>query len=324
MVWGIATILTVIVGADKSIYGFWEIDDKLHTTVCWLDSDPNEEAKVNYRPIVFFYLPVICIYSYTIYVVLRAQLILFRGLPTSMLHNAYNLNISSTALTVFVCYWIFQSLAYFLADGVWKRSIQAGEVLWGALLFGMSGKAAACLVAYAAVGLFDKNLENCSSQSGSGDAEVHLFDLNKMLQQEMTGYISRGMEICAAMLVDEANINWPPKHTIVMKALDRYKVMAPQLQEMARQGPEGLLRQMGCATDAEVRREIENANSPLRLSTSARPSDSIYMTGGLDRESVTDPDPHTTAFLSPTSMADVKSLPGDDSHYNYLLSSLTE
>jgi hypothetical protein len=148
---------------------------------------------------------------------------------------------------------------------------------------------------------------------------VHLFDLNKMLQQEMTAYISRGMDICAAMHVDESNVNGPSQHVIRMKALERYKILPTQLMQIARQGPEGLLRQMDCATDEEVRQEIENANNP-RLISEARPSDSIVMnptsfqSGGegdhVERLSTTDPDPRPTAFLSPASMHDVNSLPG--------------
>ena len=42
LVWGVAAVLTLILGVNKSIYGFWGIDPDLKTTFCWIDSDPSE------------------------------------------------------------------------------------------------------------------------------------------------------------------------------------------------------------------------------------------------------------------------------------------
>ena len=69
---------------------------------------------------------------------------------------------------------MFQAMCYTVADLSWKGSKNIGEIFWGALLFGMSGKAAACLVACMACGLFGGDLfaGNEGARNGAHNART--------------------------------------------------------------------------------------------------------------------------------------------------------
>jgi hypothetical protein len=161
LVWTTALLFSLALALRKTEYGLWGVDASLDSSICWIDSDPDEfnadddadddqivSPVINYRPFVYFYIPVIVFYSYILYVMICAKRILSRGIHTSFLHRIHTLQISRFMLTVFLGYWISQACCYFTSDLIHSKYPQVASFLYQFLLFGMSAKGFPCLLVY--------------------------------------------------------------------------------------------------------------------------------------------------------------------------------
>jgi hypothetical protein len=165
LVWTTALLFALTLSLQKNQYGYWGVDSSLHSSICWIDSDPDQldddddaattddddqiiSPVINYRPFVYFYIPVIIFYSYILYIMICAKRILSRGIHTSFLHRIHTLQISQFILTVFLGYWISQACCYFTSDLIHSKYPQVASYLYNLLLFGMSAKGFPCLLVY--------------------------------------------------------------------------------------------------------------------------------------------------------------------------------
>ncbi len=121
--WGLAGFLATLVSIIPNVAGLWVINSNIAASyLCWLKSDSSADSESAW---FFLYLPIIFIYSYALYVLHHAQIILMKGIPVTFLHRVRTLKSSQNMLKIFSLYY-----AYVVVLGILTSTVNA---FWTAL-----------------------------------------------------------------------------------------------------------------------------------------------------------------------------------------------
>jgi hypothetical protein len=161
----------ILVGSINTINGIWVISGSEEQTViqmCWVTSSNVSNNQLNYRSWIFLYLPIIFVYSYALYVLYCARLILQNGIPITFLHRSKVLYTAQVTVTIFLIYYILLALMSFLGSSVNVASSGAGIYIWICVIFLICAKAHPALVVFLIAQNCEYLIEENSKETGAG------------------------------------------------------------------------------------------------------------------------------------------------------------
>lgn len=191
-VWSIALAFAFASGYVPKIYGFWFIDTRVDdTAICWirLHKINNPQANdITPFPFIMFYIPISCIYFFSLCVLVTAYQRLRHGISQTILHRMRALVSNAINVSLYMAYWLVLGISYGLAFKL-ADPYYAGW-MFKLLLFMISSKG----VSGVFVWIFTVDV-----QFGKGEGYVEeRVDLNSALRQEVLHSATAGIRHCAA------------------------------------------------------------------------------------------------------------------------------
>ena len=187
--WSVALTFALVMayGGNGGYHGFWSIAKSAgDNSFCWVKDGRNdinwqEESDVSPIPYVFFYVPLMLVYGYTIFVLNIAFNKLRRGISATFSHRVRVLVMNCTNILVFLLYWIILLVLYTAL--YYTNSAN----LFKLLLFGLSTKGMAD--GFVWVLTMDVNAARlltfgCPQLNFLDDGTEDITDLNKALRTE--------------------------------------------------------------------------------------------------------------------------------------------
>lgn len=169
---------------DENLYGFFFVDYKVdNTAICWIKSKAPSSTRINFRPWVFLYVPLITVYLYAGGVIYYVYQLLQKGLSRTFQHRVHVLVLNIINVFIYMCYWALLGLCYvltFLTRDEHSRS----KVIFELLLFFIASKGFADLIVWIVLNYADFNSD-------------HSIDFNSILREEVVHYATYGIRFCA-------------------------------------------------------------------------------------------------------------------------------
>ena len=197
--WSFAFIFAIVLGASKSLHGFWSIAGEAGDSMfCWIK---DKKEIFTYKPLLFLYIPLASVYFYAFFILLKAFKKLKSGISKTFRHRIRVLFINSTNIIVFFIYWTIIGLIYLVLSMVLNSSPTDASNLFRVLLFCLSAKGVADLAVWVLImdasgfkvySLIGINVKDESSIEDEDD----LPDLTQSLRKEVLEYATTGIKQC--------------------------------------------------------------------------------------------------------------------------------
>lgn len=188
-VWSVSFFFATLLVSVKGAAGTWQITSGSSdntSNICWLNMNRSEVK--DWIPWIFFYLPIIFVYSFSAYVLVYSYSRLKNGISKTLLHRLRILIMNTITVTVSISYWIILGSLYVAS---FFNDMNPTDIKWlfRIILFMMSAKGYSSFIVW----LLFLNLTLGNNSSNSEDIES--FDLNVALRQEVMLYATRGVRI---------------------------------------------------------------------------------------------------------------------------------
>lgn len=189
--WTFALIMGLLLAFVNDWSGFWVVDESVDdTAICWIKVKAGENVyAINYRPWIMLYIPLLLVYMYSLYVLLKAYSHLKRGISKTFQHRVKVLVQNSINIGIYMGYWAMLLFLYFMSY-ILVSSESAASWFWKCLLFGLSSKGFADLLVFILV-----------SDANPAESDVirkgEPMDLNSALRQEVLFFATTGIRECA-------------------------------------------------------------------------------------------------------------------------------
>lgn len=188
IVWSVSFFFAILLVSVKGAAGTWQITSGSGdnaSNICWLNMSRSEVK--DWVPWVFFYLPIIFVYSFSAYVLVYSYSRLKNGISKTLLHRLRILIMNTVTVTVSILYWIILGSLYVAS---FFNDMHDTDIKWlfRIILFMMSAKGYSSFIVWL---LF----LNLMGNNFSNNDEMESFDLNVALRQEVMLYATRGVRI---------------------------------------------------------------------------------------------------------------------------------
>lgn len=191
-VWLTGLALSIPVAVVDKIKGFWYITAQIDNSYafCWIDTHkvPIDGIRsLNWRPFVFFYIPMTVIYVFCIYVLGSTYKRLLKGISNTLLHRMRVLITNSINVTVCIIYWIFLGIFYSALFFIQPNDNDASDYKWlfQTLLFLISAKGVVSIFVWILV---------TGIKIGGDEGDEERIDLNTALKTEIFHWVKAGLQ----------------------------------------------------------------------------------------------------------------------------------
>jgi len=193
--WSFGLVMALLVSMSKNINGLWWITEEVSDHgFCWIQNH-TQASKVNWKPFVFFYIPLLAVYGYASFVMVSAYNRLRLGISKTFQHRVQMLTTNAINVTVYFVYWTVVLLMYALVNDLSFSNPVVAKWLFNILIFTLSAKGFADLIVHLIV--FDVR----KTALGDEEEEGGMQDFNAALRSEVLHFATTGIRVCAQRAV---------------------------------------------------------------------------------------------------------------------------
>ena len=185
--WTFGIIMGIAVAVDKKINGIWWVTEQVSDHgFCWIQNHTSEHS-INWKPFVFFYIPLLLVYGYASYVIVSSYQRLRLGISKTFQHRVQMLTVNAINVTVYVVYWTIVLIMYALVNELAYSRPDVAKWMFNVLIFFLSAKGFADLVVF----IITTEVKDSEDDKGSTS------DFNAALREEVLHFATTGIRVCA-------------------------------------------------------------------------------------------------------------------------------